>query len=995
MKTISHALFSARSLVCMTLCLVSLMTVRAGQAVRKDSISVWGGVTDLFTGEQLEKGMLTVFNERDSIVVTDTIFGRKEEKFATYSYSVPGGYRFKLPCGGNYKIRFDIDGYVPEVQELRIPDRQYHKYTTMWKKDYKVRKKPKEHVLGEAVVTATRIKMVVKGDTVEYDADAFNVAEGSMLDKLLAEMPGMEIRNSGEIYHNGKKVESLLVDGKDFFDGDPKLALDNLPAYTVKKVKVYRKDGNGASVVRDSIKREEMKKLVIDVRLKKQYQKGWIANSDLAYGTSDRFSTRLALIYFSSVWKFMAYANLNNTNQAVTPNGSGDFWDGGVFGNGVCYSKQGGLRLMYDKDGLKGNVRLDGSHRSENNRTETSSTTYLNSGDTYSRMRSTTRNSSDRVDWGVTIERPDLDKFFLSFFPLGGSYSRTRGITDSNSATFSGDPRDSYRLASLDSLFMPMGSQRLERMRLNTVLNATQSLTRATALKSAAASFFRSPIYGNDMNVRYLVDYSDNRTENFQHYKLDNRQSQKKDFQNVFGLNPSKALTVEAAVGYGLQLGKKATTEFSYTYRYTSNKNNPDRYRLDSLPGWGDFDRHPMGTLPSMRDSLNLARDLRNSYSRTVTSSVHIPSLEFRLTLPKDWSLSLELPLRMEEHGITDTRTRNGQRKTVNLTALSPGLTLQKWSNDKTTGDVVNYRVYYNRTVSVPSMGYLLDLVDDTDPLFISRGNANLKNTCVNIANFSLWRTKSKHMQNYGANVAWSQTGNAVASTTTYDRSTGITTYRPRNINGNWNVSAGGNFSRAIDKKDRLVLREDLDAGYNHNVDYITETTGGVPIPLRSTVHNWTVHENLILSYSYKKFRVEATGGATWRMQNSSRDNFNRLNAVDFNYGIGSTGPLVAGIEYDTKLVVYSRRGYSEPSMNDNRVIWNMNISRAFLKSKALVLRIEAHDLLNQISNVENVVNAQGRTERWYNSVPRFALLHVCYKFNSMSKKKADKQKQE
>ena len=294
----------------------------------------------------------------------------------------------------------------------------------------------------------------------------------------------------------------------------------------------------------------------------------------------------------------------------------------------------------------------------------------------------------------------------------------------------------------------------------------------------------------------------------------------------------------------------------------------------------------------------------------------------------------------------------------------------------------------------MPNMGYLLDLVDDTNPLFISRGNAHLKNSRTNSINFNTWYSKALHMQNYNFNMSWSQTSNAVASTTTYDRTTGVTTYMPRNINGNWNASVKGNVSRAIDKKDRFVVGNSTVFDYNHNVDYITETVDGIATPQRSTVHNYTVSEDFDIKCTYKKYKVTLGGGVKWRIQNSSRDNFTNLNAVDMEYGIRSNGPLFAGIEYETSFVLYLRRGYNEASMNDDRAVWNLKLSRAFLKSKALVVRLQGVDLLGQLSNVSNVVNAQGRRETWYNSIPRYVMLHVCYKFNSMAKKKeANKEK--
>ena len=100
----------------------------------------------------------------------------------------------------------------------------------------------RNHNLNEATVTASRIMMVMKGDTLVYDANAFQLAEGSMLDELIRQLPGVRLESGGRITVNGHFVSSLLVNGKDFFNGDPKVALQNLPAYMVNKVKTYQKN---------------------------------------------------------------------------------------------------------------------------------------------------------------------------------------------------------------------------------------------------------------------------------------------------------------------------------------------------------------------------------------------------------------------------------------------------------------------------------------------------------------------------------------------------------------------------------------------------------------------------------------------------------------------------------------------------------------------------------------------------------------------------------
>ena len=83
--------------------------------------------------------------------------------------------------------------------------------------------------LGAAEVRASKIRMVVKGDTLIYNADAFQLAEGSMLDGLIKLLPGFQLRD-GQITVNGQYVSSLLVNGEDSFRGDPRVALENLPA---------------------------------------------------------------------------------------------------------------------------------------------------------------------------------------------------------------------------------------------------------------------------------------------------------------------------------------------------------------------------------------------------------------------------------------------------------------------------------------------------------------------------------------------------------------------------------------------------------------------------------------------------------------------------------------------------------------------------------------------------------------------------------------------
>lgn len=141
--------------------------------------------------------------------------------------------------------------------------------------------------LDGVTVTATKVKMYYKGDTIVYDATAFRLPDGSMLDDLIRQMPGVTMNNNGEIFVNGRKIDELQLGSRSFMRGNSKVLLENLPYYTVKNIKVYEQDTDLNRALNTQI---EKKKFVMDVNLKPEYQRGYIANVEAAgVQTAKRF----------------------------------------------------------------------------------------------------------------------------------------------------------------------------------------------------------------------------------------------------------------------------------------------------------------------------------------------------------------------------------------------------------------------------------------------------------------------------------------------------------------------------------------------------------------------------------------------------------------------------------------------------------------------------------------------------------------------------------
>lgn len=229
MKTIMNR----RQLITIILALATLCSTWAQQ---QPTFRLSGSVVDSFTGEAVDSCLVEVWNADSTSVVGST-------------YNAGWGWRINLPASGDYIVSYSHRRYTPQSRHVRL-NFSRHRRPRITLDPVKLRKRPKatdDYIegksLGEVVVTASKIKMVMRGDTVVYNADAFELTNGSMLDALVRQLPGVELKG-GRIYVNGEFVNNLLVNGRNFFRGNPKIALDNLPAYMVDKVKVYRRESD-------------------------------------------------------------------------------------------------------------------------------------------------------------------------------------------------------------------------------------------------------------------------------------------------------------------------------------------------------------------------------------------------------------------------------------------------------------------------------------------------------------------------------------------------------------------------------------------------------------------------------------------------------------------------------------------------------------------------------------------------------------------------------
>lgn len=254
---------------------------------KRGSINLWGYVVDSFLQTGLEGAKVTLMTA-DSTVV---------DSIRTYPYDGNALFHFSLPAKTqNIILRAEQEGYETGYVSMKV--RYYKREKEVYAPwiNLKKRNSMLEQSLDEVVVTASKVQLVWHGDTLVYNADAFNVPQGSMLDGLIRQLPGVTMKDNGEILVNGRRVDYLTLNGTDFFKGNNKMMLENLPYYTVKNIKVYDKS---TDVSRFLGYDAEKKDYVMDVVLKREYSVGLTANAEVGGGTKDRWLARLFGLRFT------------------------------------------------------------------------------------------------------------------------------------------------------------------------------------------------------------------------------------------------------------------------------------------------------------------------------------------------------------------------------------------------------------------------------------------------------------------------------------------------------------------------------------------------------------------------------------------------------------------------------------------------------------------------------------------------------------------------
>ena len=911
-------------------------------------------VKDSFTGVKL-KAHVTLMRQDSTVVDTITCRGWQCDYRARFEVEAkPAKYIVKAEC----------EGYATNYQDYevkRIARNRGFKMPDLNLKKLAQSDIYKEVDLDGVVVTGTKVKFTYRGDTIVYNASAFNVPDGSMLDALVRQLPGAEIKSNGDIYINGKKIDYLTLNGKDFFKGNNKIMLDNLPHYTVQDLKVYHKSTEKSRLIGKEV---EKKDYVMDVELKREYNRGYISNAELAGGTHERYMARLFGLYYDDYTRFSVFGNVNNVNENRSPGREGD-WSPSNSPQGQLITKQIGTSLStQNKAGsLREQFDASASWNDVTDITRSSSEQFASAGNIFNRSSSASVQKEFRLNANNQITYTDESKFYLQ---SSTSFNYGDGTNNSSSERATFDSEDNMTADS------------------PTNRSQTISLTkfRTTSVNENLMFGFVLP-WGDMLGFNLNGSYTSNKPQDS--FSLSNNEylrENKNDLRRVYADSHNNSYNYGASANYSVKLNNWQVG-LSQAYNQSMTSTNQLNYHLERLGGlYNRFDQQQLDRLPSTRDSLLLALDIQNSktYNLLTRQYKGEPTLRYN---HNNTYFSLKLPYRLVRERI------NYRCASVDTTAVrrkwlvEPSLVFNKWNNK------FEVSASYSLSSSQPGMESLMPIDNDINPLARRVNNPNLKTSVThNINSYVNFIFKNKSILSIVLNG--SVYTDMIGTRTTYNTQTGAYAYMSDNVHsGNWTLNPYVAYSGKLDKKGLFGIETRLSLDYTKSTDFDIAYDADInnAASVLSRVYTSILRDYLKLSFQKGDLSLALVADAQWRNSTSNRDNFQTLNAYDYNYGMTLSYKLPLGIQLATDLKQYSRRGYGDKSMNTDDLVWNASLTRSFCKGR-LTLTAEGFDLLHQLSNTTYTVNAQGRTEVWRNTIPNYVMMHVAYRLTKSPKKK-------
>ncbi|REC39654.1 TonB-dependent receptor [Parabacteroides distasonis] len=900
--------------------LMLLMILFSPMAFAQQSgVNVTGSVVEQGSDTPIEQATVRLLNVKDSAMVRGVVSARN------------GSFTLKNVKKGSYLLHITFIGYDPLYQPLQITGKKNPVNVG------KLELSDGAIELGEAVVIGKAPEVTVRNDTVEYNADSYKVTEGSVLEDLLKKMPGVEVDSEGKITVNGKEVKKVMVDGKEFFSDDPKVASKNLPAKMIDKLQVLDKKSDMAQMTGFDDGEEET---VINLTVKPGMKQGWFGNAYGGYGSKDRYEGNAMVNRFVNNDQITFMGGANNTNNMGFSDLASTMFSGmgggggrrGGFGAGSGITSSGNAGLNFSKEFKPDKLTLGGNTRyshSDNDARSKSDRQNILPGDSssYDNSEAMSRTKSDNFGIDFRLEwKPDT-MTQLIFRP---SFSFSHSMNDNFSdATTLDNERDTVNTNKSSNYSESNGYN------LNASIDFSRKLNNKGRVFSATLSGGNSDSYSDGMNRSDIVYF--NQTDALKNSIIDQRSR----YDN-------KGFNYRAYVSWVEPIGHNNFIQATYSISQRKQEALKNVYNQDA------------DGIYNVLDSAYSQSYRNNFISQRASLSFKSQRAKFNYTI----GLNLDPSYSSSENFVGDTTLSKITRKVVNLSPMAQF----NYMFDKRT----NLRIMYNGRTSQPSMTQLQPVADISDPTNITIGNPDLNprytnNVFIRFQQFTPEKQRAFMIMANGSYII-----NDIVSYTSYNQETGVKTTTYKNVNGNYSGNVRMMLNTPLKNK-KFSINSMTMASFANSNGYINEE--------KNTNRNLILSERGGIDFRSSYLDLGVNGNIRYNATSNSLQKENNQNT--FNYGAGGYTtiylPLNFKIESDVNWSTNS--GYGD-GFKQNEVLWNASASKSFLKNNQGTLRFKIYDILQQRSNISRSITASYIQDSEYNTLGSYFMVHFIYRFS-------------
>ena len=908
-----------------------------GAAAQKNG-NIKGVVFDTIAKQPVPAATITVLQSKDSSLVTFTMTNSRGEFSLT---NVPyGDYRLLVTHVNYHNVNkyFTINDANKNIDlpNIEVSD--------------------KNKVLEEVVIMAEAPPVTLIGDTVQYNAGSFKTKPNAVVEDLLKRMPGIQVEKDGTVKAQGQEVKRVLVDGKEFFGTDPKIATKNLPADAIDKVQVYDKQSDMAQLTGFDDGQSEK---TINLKLKKDKKKGVFGKVNAGGGTEGRYQGKFNVNSFKGARQMSLIGMGNNTNAEGF-----SFMDILSFSGGMSQlggGGGGGMINISSNDALSG--AMGGGNSNSINTAWAGGANYNNiigtkmevqSNYFYNRYNPVTEQKLSRQ-----YILPDSTYFY-------NQNSRTDNLNNSHRFNLTYD----YLIDSLNSLkFTPtLSLQNSNNHSTSAYETLSEQLLRSN--RGISDNFSASDGYNFNGTLLYrkkfkrrgrtfslsvgtTLNNSDGDGKLASINEFYNKQGNfvKTDSINQHSDFESEVRGYNTRAVYTEPLFKRSLLEFSVSKNESRSVSDKVTYDYNKNSGKHDI-VNPL-----------LTNNYQNVYG-TTTAGIRLR------TQKKKYNYSFGLTW---QNADLQGTIKSGIKDSVITKSFYNILPNARFQYNFTR--FKNLQLDYRASTNQPSVSQLQPIPDISNPLNIKLGNPNLKQEFTHRINANYTGMNPFRNKSFFWFSSYSFTNNKIVNFDVVD-SFGRKLTTPVNVDGVYNLSNDISVGWPL-RFIKATLNFNTGLGYSKTIQFINTN--------RNNIYNISFDPGVEISKSFKdKFDLTLNGGITYNKAKYSLQSSLNNNYLTQDYGIdiGWQLPKNFYLSTDFNYTISSKRS---EGFNAKVPLWNAAFSKLFLKYNRGEMKISVHDLLNENQAIVRTTNSNYIEDQSNRVLKRFFLLSFTYSLNKMS----------